>query len=101
MLEPDPSFRPLVDRDGYLRHEDLGLIGDGTTAALVGRDGTMPWLCVPRFDSEPVFCALLDRTRGGQRVSVFATTPHKHTQILSKASDTMAAAIEDVIHDSP
>ena len=65
MLEQEPSFRPLVDRDGYLPHEDLGLIGDGATAALVGRDGTIPWLCVPRFDSEPLFCALLDRRRGG------------------------------------
>jgi len=66
VLEPDPSFRPLFDRDGYPPHEDLGLIGDGVTAALVGRDGTIPWLCVPRFDSEPLFCALLDRSRGGQ-----------------------------------
>jgi GH15 family glucan-1,4-alpha-glucosidase len=68
VLEADPSFQPIVDRDGYLRHEDLGLIGDGATAALVGRDGTIPWLCVPRFDSEPLFCALLDRRRGGQFV---------------------------------
>ena len=34
------------------------------------------------------------------RVSVFATTPHKHTQILNKAPDTVVAAIEDVIHRS-
>jgi pimeloyl-ACP methyl ester carboxylesterase len=34
------------------------------------------------------------------RVSVFATTPHKHTQILSKAPDTVVAAIEDVIRQS-
>jgi hypothetical protein len=33
-------------------------------------------------------------------VSVFATTPHKHTQILNKAPDTVAAAIEHVIHRS-
>ena len=65
MLEPDPLFRPLVDFDGYLPHEDLGLIGDGATAALVGRDGSIPWLCVPRFDSEPLFCSLLDRHNGG------------------------------------
>ena len=37
---------------------------------------------------------------GNPRVSVFATTPHKHTQILSKAPDTVVAAIEDVIHES-
>jgi hypothetical protein len=51
--------------DGYLPIEDHGLIGDGTTAALVGRDGAITWLCVPRFDSEPLFCALLDGARGG------------------------------------
>jgi pimeloyl-ACP methyl ester carboxylesterase len=35
-----------------------------------------------------------------ERVSVYATTPHKHTQILSKAPDTVVAAIEDVIRES-
>jgi pimeloyl-ACP methyl ester carboxylesterase len=34
------------------------------------------------------------------RVSIFATTPHKHTQILNKAPDTVVAAIEDVTHRS-
>ena len=33
MLEADPSFRPVRSRDGYLPLEDLGLIGDGATAA--------------------------------------------------------------------
>jgi GH15 family glucan-1,4-alpha-glucosidase len=65
MLEPDPPFRPLIRRDGYLALEDMGLIGDGTTAALVGLDGSVLWLCVPRFDSEPLFCGLLDHARGG------------------------------------
>lgn len=45
--------------------EDLSLIGDGTTAALVGLEGTIWWMCLPRFHAEPLFCALLDRTRGG------------------------------------
>src|SRR5690242_21450087 len=43
----------------------MGLIGDGTTSALVGLDGGVAWLCVPRFDSEPLFCGLLDHARGG------------------------------------
>ncbi len=58
-------FLPIERKDGYLPLEDYGLIGDGSTAALVGRDGSVPWLCVPRFDSPPLFCAILDRHRGG------------------------------------
>jgi GH15 family glucan-1,4-alpha-glucosidase len=66
MFEPDPPFRPVRRSEGYLPLEDLGLIGDGTTAALVGLDGSIPWLCLPRFDSDPVFCGLLDDARGGR-----------------------------------
>jgi GH15 family glucan-1,4-alpha-glucosidase len=58
-------MRSVRRRDGYLPIEDHGLIGDGTTAALVGRDGAITWLCVPRFDSAPLFCGLLDTARGG------------------------------------
>ncbi|MBO0776178.1 MAG: glycoside hydrolase family 15 protein [Actinobacteria bacterium] len=71
MLELDPSFRPVRTRDGYPQLEDLGLIGDGSTAALVGQDGSICWLCLPRFDSEPLLCGLLDRERGGH----FSITP--------------------------
>lgn len=59
------SFEPIEATDGYLPIEDFGLIGDGSTAALVGRDGRVAWLCVPRFDSEPLFCSILDDERGG------------------------------------
>src|SRR5215472_1219913 len=65
MLELDPRFRPVRRLSGYLPLEDLGLIGDGATAALVGRDGSVPWLCVPGFDGEPLFCGLLDHAKGG------------------------------------
>jgi hypothetical protein len=45
--------------------------------------------------------AVADADESNKRVSVFATTPHKHTQILTKAPDTVVAAIESVIHDAP
>ena len=64
-------FAPIAYADGYLPLEDHGLIGDGATAALVGRDGAISWLCVPRFDSPPLFCAILDAARGG----AFAVAP--------------------------
>lgn len=71
MLEQDPQFRPVQKRGGHLPIEDLGLIGDGATAALVGRDGSIQWLCLRHFDSEPLFCGLLDPARGGH----FSVTP--------------------------
>lgn len=73
------SYRPVEYLDGYLPIEDHGLIGDGTTAALVGRDGTISWLCVPRFDSPPILDAILDRTIGGAfSISVGAIEGARH-----------------------
>ncbi|MEU6183125.1 glycoside hydrolase family 15 protein [Streptomyces coeruleorubidus] len=54
-----------VPQEGYLPIEDHGLIGDGRGCALVGRDGAISFMCVPRFDAPPLFCSLLDRHRGG------------------------------------
>jgi GH15 family glucan-1,4-alpha-glucosidase len=50
----------------YQPIENYGLIGNLHTAALVGMDGSIDWLCVPHFDSPSVFAAILDDQKGGR-----------------------------------
>src|SRR3954467_731399 len=49
-----------------MRIEDYGLIGDLGTAALVGSNGSVDWMCLPRFDSASCFTALLGDERHGR-----------------------------------
>jgi GH15 family glucan-1,4-alpha-glucosidase len=62
--------RVETGRSGYLPDmalpiEDYAVLGDSMTAALVGKDGSVDWLCLPRFDSPACFAALLgDRDNG-------------------------------------
>jgi len=74
-----PSYFPIAD---------YALIGDGRTAALVSRQGSIDWLCLPRFDSDPVFSRLLDANLGGswvitpQDIQAIHRAYHPHTNVL-------------------
>jgi GH15 family glucan-1,4-alpha-glucosidase len=63
-----------------LRIEDYAMIGDCRTAALVGRDGSIDWLCWPRFDSAACFAALLGTVDNGRWVIAPLQPPLKVTR---------------------
>jgi GH15 family glucan-1,4-alpha-glucosidase len=81
------------------RIEDYALIGDLQTAALVGRDGSIDWLCWPRFDSDACFAALLGDAQHGrwliapQDAKAQATRRYRDdTLILETRFDTPSGA---------
>ena len=52
----------------YQPIENYGVVGNMRTAALVGKNGSIDWLCFPHFDSPSVFAAILDENKGGHFV---------------------------------
>jgi GH15 family glucan-1,4-alpha-glucosidase len=96
VLDPDPAFRPIRMHDGYPPLADLGLIGDGATAALVGLDGSIRWMCVPGFDSEPLFAALLDHTRGG----AFSVAPERPVEARQRYEPDTGVLITELRSDT-
>jgi GH15 family glucan-1,4-alpha-glucosidase len=83
------------------RIEDYALIGDCETAALVASDGSIDWLCWPRFDSDACFAALLGDRRHGRWLLAPATDQdakvtreyRNHTLILETHFDTPDGAV--------
>jgi GH15 family glucan-1,4-alpha-glucosidase len=78
-----------------LRIEDYALIGDCQTAALVGLDGSIDWLCLPRFDSPACFAALLGTPGHGRwqiapagEVRAVRRKYRDHTLVLETEFDT-------------
>ncbi len=63
--EHTQSVSPISNSKAYLPIEDYGLIGDLYTVALVGKNGSIDWCCIPNFDSPSVFGAILDSAKGG------------------------------------
>ncbi|HEX2027104.1 MAG TPA: glycoside hydrolase family 15 protein [Nitriliruptorales bacterium] len=91
-MATERPFLPIERFNGYLPIEDHGLIGDGSTAALVGRDGAVSWLCAPRFDSPAVFGALLDRHRGG----AFTIAPESMRASRQRYHDDSAVLVTEM-----
>ncbi len=79
--------------------EDYGIIGDCETVALVGRNGSIDWLCIPRFDSDACFAALLGSPENGRWLLAPTSTIKSasrryrdHTLILETRFETAEGA---------
>jgi GH15 family glucan-1,4-alpha-glucosidase len=70
--------------------EEYGLIGDTRTAALVGADGAIDWLCVPRFDGQPVFGRLV----GGPSAGTFRLGPARPATLVERRYRRHTATVE-------
>src|SRR4051794_24025314 len=74
------------------RIEDYSMIGDCLTSALVARDGSVDWLCLPRFDSPACFASLL----GGPENGRWRTAPAGETAAIRRRyrDDTLVLETE-------
>ncbi|HTP19879.1 MAG TPA: glycoside hydrolase family 15 protein [Solirubrobacteraceae bacterium] len=78
----------MSDADDYPPIADYALIGDCHSAALVSRDGSIDWCCLPRFDSGSAFGRLLDRRSGGH-CSITPTADGPFEYVRSYLEDTL------------
>ncbi|GAC1643121.1 MAG: glycoside hydrolase family 15 protein [Herpetosiphon sp.] len=93
----------MNDQQHFPPIADYGLIGNCHTAALVARDGSLDWLCLPRFDSPSLFARILDLERGGswsiQPITAFSASQRylEHTNVLETTFTTDNGSV--TLHD--
>jgi alpha,alpha-trehalase len=77
-LDVSVAMQPARDISGSLPIGDYAMLSDCSSAALVGTDGSIDWLCLPRFDSPALFSRLLDPDAG--HFSIAPTAPYTVTR---------------------
>jgi hypothetical protein len=70
--------------------EDYGLLGDTRTAALVSSDGSLDWMCIPRFDGQPLF----GRMVGGRTAGSFRLGPAGRSKVIARRYRPRSATLE-------
>jgi GH15 family glucan-1,4-alpha-glucosidase len=78
------TYRPIAD---------YAIIGDTRSAALISRDGSIDWLCWPRFDSRSVFAKILDADRGGF-FSIAPSIPFRATRRYVEGTNVLETRFE-------
>lgn len=73
----------------YQPIEHYAIIGDLSTAALVGLDGSIDFMCFPQFDSPSIFCSLLDRRKGGSFKLAPTLKQARHHQLYMPDSNIL------------
>src|SRR3954469_14970776 len=59
-----PAAAPAAERGAFTAIGEYGLLADCNSAALVNREGSIDWLCLPRYDSDAIFARMLDPDGG-------------------------------------
>jgi alpha,alpha-trehalase len=92
VIRQDMAFRQgAAGPSPFTPIADYGFLSNCHTGALVAPDGTVDWLCVPRFDSPSVFGALLDRSAGGLRFGPFGISVPR-ARIYEPGTNTLVSS---------